>query len=83
MPHNDRPITPLEKRVYETLPAAQLAMRAGIYWGRETFALGFIDKRFAKLPEGMRAQAHRQAGAATPSCAASSRRATRSAASAC
>jgi len=53
VPHNDRPITPLEKRVYETLPAAQLAMRAGIYWGRETFALGFIDTRFAKLPEAM------------------------------
>src|SRR6201999_476276 len=34
-------------------PAAQLAMRAGIYWARETMALGFIDKRFAKLPEAV------------------------------
>jgi cation diffusion facilitator CzcD-associated flavoprotein CzcO len=53
VPHNDRPITPLEKRIYAALPQAQLAMRAGIYWARESFALGFIDKRFAKLPERM------------------------------
>jgi cation diffusion facilitator CzcD-associated flavoprotein CzcO len=51
VPHRDRPISPLEKRVYERLPAAQLAMRAGIYWARESFVLGFIDTRLAKLPE--------------------------------
>ena len=51
VPHNDRPITPVEKRLYKALPLAQLAMRAGIYWARESFALGFVDKRFAKLPE--------------------------------
>jgi cation diffusion facilitator CzcD-associated flavoprotein CzcO len=26
-------------------------MRGGIYWARETFVLGFMDRRFAKLPE--------------------------------
>jgi cation diffusion facilitator CzcD-associated flavoprotein CzcO len=51
VPHRDRPISPLEKRVYERLPAAQLATRAGIYWARESFVLGFIDTRLAKLPE--------------------------------
>jgi cation diffusion facilitator CzcD-associated flavoprotein CzcO len=53
VPHNDRPITPLEKRLYSALPPAQLAMRAGIYWARESFALAFVDKRFARFPEAM------------------------------
>jgi len=26
-------------------------MRAGVYWARETFVLGFMDRRFAKLPQ--------------------------------
>jgi cation diffusion facilitator CzcD-associated flavoprotein CzcO len=51
MPHNDRLITDLEKRVYGAIPPAQLAMRAGLYWARESFALGFLDKRLAKGPE--------------------------------
>jgi cation diffusion facilitator CzcD-associated flavoprotein CzcO len=51
MPHSDRAITPLEQRVYRAFPPAQLAMRAGIYWARETFVCGFMDRRFAKLPE--------------------------------
>jgi cation diffusion facilitator CzcD-associated flavoprotein CzcO len=51
MPHSDRAITPLEQRVYRAFPPAQLAMRAGIYWARETFVFGFMDTRFAKLPE--------------------------------
>jgi cation diffusion facilitator CzcD-associated flavoprotein CzcO len=51
MPHPDRAITPLEQRVYRALPSAQLAMRGGIYWARETFVLGFMHRRFAKLPE--------------------------------
>jgi cation diffusion facilitator CzcD-associated flavoprotein CzcO len=50
MPHADRAISKLERRVYAALPAAQLAMRAGIYWARETFVLGFMDRRFAKMP---------------------------------
>jgi cation diffusion facilitator CzcD-associated flavoprotein CzcO len=53
VPHNDRPITALEKKVYSTVPQAQLAMRAGIYWARESFVLGFVDKRFSKLPEAV------------------------------
>jgi cation diffusion facilitator CzcD-associated flavoprotein CzcO len=41
MPRRDRPLTSLERRVYRALPAAQLAMRAGIYWAREGFVLPF------------------------------------------
>jgi cation diffusion facilitator CzcD-associated flavoprotein CzcO len=53
MHHPDRAISKLEQRVYKALPAAQLAMRAAVYWARETFVLGFMDKRFAELPERM------------------------------
>src|SRR4051812_46203601 len=51
MPHPDRALTPLEHKIYRAFPTAQLAMRAAIYWARETFVLGFMDRRFAKLPE--------------------------------
>src|SRR5207247_1009323 len=33
------------------LPAAQRLMRAGIYWARETFVLGFLHRRLMRLPE--------------------------------
>jgi cation diffusion facilitator CzcD-associated flavoprotein CzcO len=51
MPRPDRPVSAAERRLYRLLPAAQLAMRAGIYWARETFLLGFRHKRLAGLPE--------------------------------
>jgi cation diffusion facilitator CzcD-associated flavoprotein CzcO len=51
MPHPDRGLSPLEHRIYRALPSAQLAMRAAVYWARETFVLGFMDRRFAKLPQ--------------------------------
>jgi cation diffusion facilitator CzcD-associated flavoprotein CzcO len=57
MPHPDRALSPLEHRVYRAFPAAQLAMRAAVYWARETFVLGFMDRRFAKLPERRGGQA--------------------------
>ena len=41
MPHRDRAIRNWERGIYRTIPAAQRAMRAGIYWGRETFVAGF------------------------------------------
>jgi cation diffusion facilitator CzcD-associated flavoprotein CzcO len=47
MPHPDRGLTALERRVYSLLPMLQLAMRAGIYWGRETFVVGFLRNRMA------------------------------------
>lgn len=46
LPHTDRPTTRLERRLYRALPAAQKAVRTGVYWGRESFLLGFIkDQR--------------------------------------
>ena len=45
MPHPNRALSELEHKVYNRLPAAQLAMRAGIYWARETFVLQFRNER--------------------------------------
>ena len=54
MPHPNRPMSGLERRLYERLPAAQLAMRAGIYWARETFVLQFRTGACASSPPGWR-----------------------------
>jgi cation diffusion facilitator CzcD-associated flavoprotein CzcO len=51
MPHSDRPVSKAERRLYRRLPAAQLAMRAAIYWARETFVLPFMHPRLSALPE--------------------------------
>jgi cation diffusion facilitator CzcD-associated flavoprotein CzcO len=51
MPHGGRPLSPTEHKVYRRLPAAQLAMRAGIYWARETFVMMFRHPRYGKLVE--------------------------------
>jgi cation diffusion facilitator CzcD-associated flavoprotein CzcO len=49
MPHPNRRLSDLERKVYNRLPAAQLAMRAGIYWARETFVLQFRNERMRRL----------------------------------
>ncbi|MEA2419796.1 MAG: hypothetical protein QOE60_2002 [Thermoleophilaceae bacterium] len=49
MPHPNRPLKDWERKLYRRLPAAQLAMRAGIYWARETFVLQFRNRRMRKL----------------------------------
>ncbi len=49
MPRPDRRITGVEKAVFRRFPLAQKAVRAGIYWGRESMVLGF-----AKLPAIMK-----------------------------
>jgi cation diffusion facilitator CzcD-associated flavoprotein CzcO len=41
MPRPDRKITEVERAVYRRFPLVQKAVRAGIYWGRETMVLGF------------------------------------------
>jgi cation diffusion facilitator CzcD-associated flavoprotein CzcO len=48
MPRPDRPITRLEHAVYRRFPAAQLAMRAAIYWGRELYAIPLLRVRLSK-----------------------------------
>ena len=47
LPHTDRPTTRFERRLYKLVPPAQRAVRASVYWARESFALGFVtDERF-------------------------------------
>jgi len=41
LPRHDRAIGPVEHRIYATHPLLQRLVRAGIYWGRESFATGF------------------------------------------
>jgi cation diffusion facilitator CzcD-associated flavoprotein CzcO len=42
MPHPDRRITPLERRLFKRVPALQKLVRDAIYWGRESFVVGFM-----------------------------------------
>ena len=45
LPHSDRPTTRAERRIYKTLPPAQKAVRAAVYWARESLLLGFIKNQ--------------------------------------
>jgi cation diffusion facilitator CzcD-associated flavoprotein CzcO len=49
VPHPNRPMTRVERAVYSRLPLAQLAMRAGIYWARESCVLQFRHRRVRRL----------------------------------
>jgi cation diffusion facilitator CzcD-associated flavoprotein CzcO len=51
MPRPDRPLTKVEKRLYKRFPATQIAMRNGIYWGRELFAIPMLHHRLSKIIE--------------------------------
>ncbi len=53
MPHPNRRMSDFERKLYGRLPAAQLAMRAGIYWARETFVLQFRNRRMRTLATRM------------------------------
>jgi cation diffusion facilitator CzcD-associated flavoprotein CzcO len=53
VPHPNRAMSAFERAVYRLLPPAQLAMRAGIYWARESFVLQFRRPRFGRLVERM------------------------------
>ena len=56
-------------RLYRALPAAQRLMRAGIYWARESFVLGFRHPRVEAPGPAHRAAPPAPPGAATRSCA--------------
>src|SRR3954471_22963515 len=51
MPRPDRPLTRFEKDLYKRFPATQIAMRNGIYWGRELYAIPMLRHRLSKLIE--------------------------------
>ena len=51
IPHRNRPMTRVERAIYRLFPPAQLAMRAGIYWARESFVLQFRHRAIGRLLE--------------------------------
>jgi cation diffusion facilitator CzcD-associated flavoprotein CzcO len=65
MPRASRPLTALEKKVYGGLPAAQRLSRLGLYWGRETFAIGFLRPPFMKAAQRI-ARRHLERAVADP-----------------
>src|SRR3954453_6010560 len=51
-PHSARPISTWERRLFRAVPAAQRALRGGIYAARELMVLGFVKQpRIMKLLE--------------------------------
>jgi len=63
MPRRARPLTRVERAVYRRFPAAQRAMRAGIYWARELYAIPLLRAPLAPLTRRLalrflRAQVH-------------------------
>ena len=42
VPHRDRPITDVERRVYARVPAAQKLVRRAVYWAREALVPGLV-----------------------------------------
>jgi cation diffusion facilitator CzcD-associated flavoprotein CzcO len=53
MPHRNRPLHGWERALYRLFPPAQLAMRAAIYWARESFVLQFRRPRLGKLVQNV------------------------------
>lgn len=54
IPHSDRAITDLERRLYRALPLAQRLVRAGVYLSREWLVLGMVhEPRVLKALEAL------------------------------
>ena len=52
LPHTDRPISARERTLYRRVPAAQRAVRTGVYWMRELTAYGLTrDQRMLRPVE--------------------------------
>jgi cation diffusion facilitator CzcD-associated flavoprotein CzcO len=61
LPRRSRRLTRLERSLYRRSPAAQQAMRASIYWGRELYAIPLIRAGLATLTRRVAlAHLHRQ-----------------------
>jgi cation diffusion facilitator CzcD-associated flavoprotein CzcO len=61
IPHRNRPLKRWERTLYRLFPPAQKAMRAGIYWARESFVLLFRHRAVGRLVERLpMAHMHKQ-----------------------
>ncbi len=66
VPRTDRPFTHLERLVYRRFPAVERVARAAIYWGRETYVLGFTRRQgLMALPDRL-ARMHLRRGVPDP-----------------
>jgi cation diffusion facilitator CzcD-associated flavoprotein CzcO len=66
MPHRDRPITDIERRIYRRFPAAQRAVRNTVYFTREMLVPGFVYRpRLMQFPQNV-AQRHLEKHVADP-----------------
>ncbi|GIF71979.1 flavin-containing monooxygenase [Asanoa siamensis] len=66
LPRGDRDFTAREKRWFGRVPALRRLARAGVYWGREMAALGFLHPPVMRLAERT-ARRHLAASIADPS----------------
>ena len=58
IPRTDRPFTRAEKALYQRFPRLEKLARSLIYWGRETYVVGFaINQKLMALPDRI-ARAH-------------------------
>ncbi|MDA2814337.1 NAD(P)/FAD-dependent oxidoreductase [Nocardiopsis sp. RSe5-2] len=55
IPKHDRDVTRLERWLFHNVPGAQQVFRKNIYWGRETYVLGFV--KYPALMKGVAALA--------------------------
>ncbi|WP_017540028.1 flavin-containing monooxygenase [Nocardiopsis halophila] len=55
IPKHDRNVTRLEKWLFHNVPGAQQVFRKNIYWGRESYVLGFV--KYPALMKGVAALA--------------------------
>jgi cation diffusion facilitator CzcD-associated flavoprotein CzcO len=54
MPHRDRPITAIERRVYRRFPLLQRVVRSAVYWSREMLVPGFVrNPKLMRLPQSV------------------------------
>lgn len=51
LPHRDRPVLPLARRLYGWVPGIQELVRGFVYWTRELFVLPFLKVRADSAPE--------------------------------
>ncbi|MEV1288564.1 NAD(P)/FAD-dependent oxidoreductase [Micromonospora sp. NPDC049679] len=51
MPRADRAITRVERSLFRHVPAVQRLARAGVYWGREAMAVGFLHPAVMRLSQ--------------------------------
>jgi cation diffusion facilitator CzcD-associated flavoprotein CzcO len=58
LPHSDRPTSRFERQLYRRLPIVQRIVRTAVYWGRETFVIGFAKRPSMARPVERLARLH-------------------------